>query len=72
MANFDPLDSGLYMGIMENFEVFATNLESCMDAIMATGTFKDPNVMNAFGALLGSQVFASLATVFYEYVGIWN
>jgi hypothetical protein len=59
------ITSALYMLIMENLEHFSDVVEECMQAIMAAKSFKDPQ-FPASKEPLGSQVLASLASVFFE------
>jgi hypothetical protein len=55
------------MRLLDNFEAFSKNVETCMDAVMEAQTFKDPNAM-AVKEPMGSQVMGSLATIVFEYV----
>lgn len=55
------------MRLLDNFEAFSKNVETCMDAIMEAQTFKDPNAM-AVKEPMGGQVMDSLATILFEYV----
>lgn len=57
--------SGLYMCIMDNCDIFCDQLEACMDAVMEAQSFKDPAAVSNKDPL-GSQIIASLASVFFE------
>jgi hypothetical protein len=59
------INSALYMLIMENLDHFADVVEECMQAIMVAKSFKDPQ-FPASKEPLGSQVLASLTSVFFE------
>ncbi|TFK44429.1 hypothetical protein BDQ12DRAFT_672980 [Crucibulum laeve] len=66
-STLSHLTNALYMRILENFELFSTHLEDCMDAMMTARSFKDPNLPGAsFKEPLGSQILASLTTLFFE------
>jgi hypothetical protein len=54
---------------MENLGHFADVVETCMQDIMTAKSFKDPQ-FPASKEPLGSQVLASLAAVFFEWVFI--
>jgi hypothetical protein len=53
------------MRVMENLDHFADVVEESMQAIMAAKSFRDPQ-FPASKELIGSQVLASLAAVFFE------
>jgi hypothetical protein len=53
------------MRVMENLDHFADVVEVSMQAIMAAKSFRDPQ-FPASKELIGSQVLASLAAVFFE------
>jgi hypothetical protein len=55
------------MCIMNNCDIFCGHIETSMDAFMAARSFKDPKAA-ANNDAIGSQVVASLAGVFFEYV----
>lgn len=55
------------MRLLDNFEAFSKNVETCMDAVMEAQTFKDPNAMVVKDPM-GGQVMDSLATILFEYV----
>lgn len=59
------INSALYMLVMENLEHFANVVEECMQTIIDAKSFKDPQFL-ASKEPLGSQVLASLASVFFE------
>lgn len=64
-STLSHLVNGLYMRLLDNFEVFSKNVETCMDAIMEAQSFKDPNAM-AVKEPMGGQVMDSLATILFE------
>ncbi|KAF8210466.1 P-loop containing nucleoside triphosphate hydrolase protein [Mycena galopus ATCC 62051] len=65
-STLDHLVNGLYMRIMDNFDNWSSNLDTCMQEIMAAQSFRDPNRVDAPEKAMGSQVISSLAVVFFE------
>ncbi|KAJ7651473.1 hypothetical protein DFH06DRAFT_1207067 [Mycena polygramma] len=63
-STLSHLVNGLYMCILHNFENWCSNLDNCMQEIMAARSFKDPN--GAPDKAMGVQVLSSLAVIFFE------
>jgi hypothetical protein len=51
---------------MHNFERFSDVIEESMDAMIAAGSFNEIGTTVNKERLIGSQVIASLAAVFFE------
>jgi hypothetical protein len=52
------------MRILDNFDNWCSNLDKCMQEIMAAHSFGDPN--GASEKWMGVQVISSLAVVLFE------
>ncbi|KAF7376292.1 hypothetical protein MSAN_00044600 [Mycena sanguinolenta] len=65
-STLNHLVNGLYMQILENFDSWSSNIDKCMQQIMAARSFGDPTASGAPEAAMGSQVISSLAVVFFE------
>lgn len=63
-STLNHLVNGLYMRILDNFDNWCSNLDKCMQEIMAAHSFGDPN--GASEKWMGVQVISSLAVVLFE------
>ncbi|KAJ7647110.1 hypothetical protein FB45DRAFT_821739 [Roridomyces roridus] len=65
-STLNHLVNGLYMRILDNFDVFSTNLSKCMEDCLEARSFIDRMAALSESQNIGSQVISSLAVVFFE------
>ncbi|KAH6914275.1 hypothetical protein BKA70DRAFT_1558250 [Coprinopsis sp. MPI-PUGE-AT-0042] len=64
-STLSHLVNALYLRILENFECFSAHLENCLDAILASGTFKEARTGQS-AELSGGEVFHALSVTLFE------
>lgn len=59
--------SALYVLLLDNFELFATNIQACMEQLMAALSFNPSNGTHTAGREIGGvQLFGSIAIVLLQ------